>query len=308
MRTFRKLLGVPLAVAAASLAMAASVALPGDVHAAGFRGIAVEVVGDGTPVLMIPGLNSGADTWRGTCTALQPQVQCHLVQLPGFAGQPAVKEEAYLEGIRDRLLDYVETAGLEQPVIVGHSLGGVLGMQMAIARPEAVGRLVVVDALPFLGAAQNPGATIEQVTLAAGQLRAAMQAGDDASYLAYMVSMLPSQTRTADRVGTLEEWTAASDRAVTTQAIYEVMTTDLRGEVARIQAPTLVLASWAGFASRGATQETVRAGFEIQYAALEDVRIEMSADGYHFLMWDDPEWLQKHVREFIGAGPDVAAH
>ncbi len=295
------------ALLAGAIALAIGVGLPHRAEAADFRGVSVEVVGDGTPVLMIPGLNSGMDTWRDTCSALQPQVQCHLVQLPGFAGQPAVEEEAYLEGMRDRLLGYVDSAKLEQPVVVGHSLGGVVAMQMAIARPEAVGKLVVVDALPYLGAAQNPAATAEQVNRTAGQMRAAMEAADDASYMAQLIGMLPTQTRTVERLGTLEEWARASDRAVTTQALYEVMTTDLRAEVGRIEAPTLVLASWAGYAPLGATPETVRGGFEAQYAALDGVQIEMSADGYHFLMWDDPQWLRQHVREFVGAAPDTAA-
>src|SRR5690606_33768049 len=130
----------------------------------------------------------------------------------------------------------------------------------------------------------------------AGQMRAAMEAADDASYMAQLIGMLPTQTRTVERLGTLEEWARASDRAVTTQALYEVMTTDLRAEVGRIEAPTLVLASWAGYAPLGATPETVRGGFEAQYAALDGVQIEMSADGYHFLMWDDPQWLRQHVR------------
>jgi hypothetical protein len=31
------------------------------------------------------------------------------------------------------------------------------------------------------------------------------------------------------------------------------------------------------------------------------VRIEMSEGGYHFLMWDDPQWLQSQVRGFLEA-------
>ena len=298
---------IPAAFLAGAIALAITAALPARAEATGFRGVSVEVVGEGTPVLMIPGLNSGADTWRDTCSALQPQVQCHLVQLPGFAGQPAVEEESYLEGMRDRLLGYVDAAGLDRPVVVGHSLGGVVAMQMAIERPEAVGKLVVVDALPYLGAAQNPAATAEQVNRAAGHMRAAMEAADDASYTAQVIGMLPMQTRTTEGHATLEEWARASDRAVTTQALYEVMTTDLRDAVGRIEAPTLVLASWAGYAPHGATLEMVRGGFEAQYAALDDAQIEMSADGYHFLMWDDPQWLRQHVRDFIGVSPDTPA-
>ena len=73
-----------------------------------FRDLRVEVVGQGRPVLMIPGLNSAASTWSPTCAALQPGVQCHIVQLPGFAGAPAVATDDFLGGMRDRLLAYLD--------------------------------------------------------------------------------------------------------------------------------------------------------------------------------------------------------
>ena len=88
------------------LSLLAAVAAPFAASAAAettFRDIKVEVVGNGVPVLMVPGLNSNADTWRDTCQALQPQVQCHMVSLPGFAGRPAVEGDAFLVPLRDRL-------------------------------------------------------------------------------------------------------------------------------------------------------------------------------------------------------------
>ena len=91
------------------LSLLAAVAAPFAASAAAettFRDIKVEVVGNGVPVLMVPGLNSNADTWRDTCQALQPQVQCHMVSLPGFAGRPAVEGDAFLVPMRDRLLAY----------------------------------------------------------------------------------------------------------------------------------------------------------------------------------------------------------
>ncbi|MGO4775191.1 alpha/beta hydrolase, partial [Lysobacter sp. 2RAB21] len=36
--------------------------------------------------------------------------------------------------------------------------------------------------------------------------------------------------------------------------------------------------------------------------ALDGVHIELSQAGYHFLMWDDPKWLQDQVRGFIDVG------
>ena len=76
-------------IAAAALLLAGAAAGPAAARGKGkveqFQGLAVEVIGSGRAVLMIPGLNSHADTWRETCAALQAErVQCHIVTLPGF--------------------------------------------------------------------------------------------------------------------------------------------------------------------------------------------------------------------------------
>ncbi|WP_411832881.1 alpha/beta fold hydrolase [Pseudoxanthomonas mexicana] len=279
--------------------LVAAVTAPSGRAAETFEGISVEVVGQGRPVLMIPGLSSGAEVWRETCAALQPQVQCHMVQLPGFAGLPPVKEERFLEGMRDRLLRYVQARGLRQPAVMGHSLGGVLALQMGIARPQAVGPLVIVDSLPFLPAAQNPAATVETVRPMVEGMRAQTQAADETAYRAQSDAVARSMVRTPERVGTVADWSVASNRATTAQAMYELMTTDLRGEIAAIRSPTLVLGAWAAYAPHGATLESTTAIFRTQYAGLEGVRVEVSQSGYHFLMWDDPQWLQAQVREFL---------
>lgn len=299
MRVFKMLSSLPLAAATGTLAMAISAVLPGNALASGIRGMSVEVVGDGTPVLMIPGLNSSAETWRDTCTALQPGIQCHLVQLPGFAGHPAVEDDAFLVGMRDRLLEYMDKAGLESPVVMGHSLGGVLAMQMAIQAPDSLERLVIVDSLPFLPAATNPMATVEQSRAMADQMRSAWTAADDETWFARSEAALHTMTRAPEGVETVRDWGRASDRATTTRAMYELMTTDLRDNLVHIRVPALVLGSWAAYQPAGATLESTRSIFQAQYANLDDVRIEMSDAGYHFLMWDDPQWLQEQVRGFI---------
>lgn len=269
-----------------------------------FQSLSVEVVGQGRPVLMIPGLNSAADTWRDTCQALQTsKVQCHLVQLPGFAGAPAVEVEGFLEPMRDQLLAYMQAKKLEQPAIVGHSLGGVLALQMSIAAPQAVGPVVVVDSLPFFAAAMNPAATAGQMRPMAEGMRTQMLATDDASYAKNAEAAVRNMTRDAARTDTLKAWGRASDRKTTAQAMYELMTTDLRPELPNVRNPTLVLGAWAGYAAMGSTKASTEGIFRAQYAGLEGVRIEMSEAGYHFLMWDDPSWVQSNIRDFLAANP-----
>jgi len=271
---------------------------------ASFHDLKVEVVGKGRPVLMIPGLNSAGETWTETCAALQAdQVQCHIVTLPGFAGQPSAQDanqQAWLDDMRDRLLAYTEARKLKHPVVMGHSLGGFLAMQMAIKQPKTFERVVIVDTLAFLGAIQNPSATTESVKPMAEAMRTRMRTQDDTSYRAGVISSVKGLSRDAKRVETLTAWGNASDRAITSEAMYEMMTTDLRPQLAQIKVPTLVLGSWAAYAPYGATKESTTGIFKAQYAQLDGVHIELSEAGYHFLMWDDPQWLQAQVRGFIG--------
>lgn len=267
-----------------------------------FQDLSIEVVGEGRPVLMIPGLNSAGETWRETCAALQAdKVQCHIVQLPGFAGAAPIKTGQFVDSMRDRLLAYLKDRKLAKPVVMGHSLGGFISLEMAIAQPKAIDRLIIVDSLTFLGALQNPAATPDSVRPMAEAMRKQMSEQDDAGYRSGVLASVKGLTLDEKRVATLVKWGEASDRGTTTQALYEMMTTDLRPQVAKIQAPTLLLGSWAAYAKYGSTKQSTTDIFKAQYANLKGVRIELSDTGYHFLMWDDPKWLQDQVRGFIDA-------
>ena len=289
----------------AMIGMAMAVLGSGSAHAAtagapGAGKVQVEVVGKGRPLLMIPGLNSSAEVWRETCLALK-DVQCHLVQLPGFAGAaPADPRPAeFLPAMRGQLLAYLHDQQLGPVVVIGHSLGGLLGLQMAQAEPKAVSALVVVDALPFLPAARDPNATADSVRPMADQLRKGMLAADAAQWQAQLKAGLPGMTRDPQRQAELGRWGEASDRQTTADAMHAVMTTDLRDNIASITAPTLVLGSWAGYQPMGGTEDSTRAVFQAQYAKLQGVQIAMSAQGFHFLMWDDTRWLRGQVQAFL---------
>lgn len=289
----------------AMLGMAMAVLGSGAAHAAeaapaGTGTLQVEVVGHGRPLLMIPGLNSSAEVWRETCLALK-NVQCHLVQLPGFAGARAAapRPADFLSAMRDQLLAYVHDQALDHPAVIGHSLGGVLTLQMAVKEPDALGPLVIVDSLPFYAGMQNPQATAQSVQPLAEQMRTAMLAADPASYQAQAEAALAPLTNSAARLPELKRWGRDSDRTTTADAMYSLLVTDLRSDVAGIQSPTLVLGAWASYQAMGATEASARAIFQAQYAALPGVRIELSATGHHFLMWDDPQWLRGQVQAFL---------
>ncbi|MCC3160765.1 alpha/beta hydrolase [Hymenobacter sp. 15J16-1T3B] len=258
----------------------------------------VRVVGKGQPVLLIPGLTCPGAVWDETVAHYQKQYQCHVVSLAGFGGAAApASTEHLLQNVRDQLLQYIQTQRLQRPAVIGHSLGGFLALWMSTTQPEAVGPLLIVDSLPFLSAIQNPNATVETVRPMAEATRQQMSQGNMPA--AQQRLMMDGMITDTARQTVAMRWSRQSDRATVGQAMYDMYTTDLRQDVARIKQPVLVLGAWAAYKQYGSTKESTRAIFEQQYAQLPQHRIEMSEAGRHFLMWDDTQWFFAQADAFL---------
>ena len=258
----------------------------------------VRVVGKGQPMLLIPGLNCPGAVWDEAVAHYQQRYQCHVISLAGFGGTaPVAVPDPLLPAVRDQLLAYIKTRKLNRPVVVGHSLGGFLALALSVARPKAIGPLVIVDSLPFLAAVQNPAATVETVKPQATALRTQMSQGHLAR--AAQREMAAGMVTDTARITQVSRWGVASDPVTAAQAMYDLYTTDLRPDLGRIRQPVLVLGAWAAYAPYGATKQSIRAVFAQQYARLTGARIEMSEAGRHFLMYDDSQWFLAQADAFL---------
>jgi pimeloyl-ACP methyl ester carboxylesterase len=265
--------------------------------------LSVETNGTGPALVFIPGLNSGKETFRATCDHFQKNYQCHLLQLPGFAGHPAKPglQQEFLIAMRDEILAYINTHKLKKLTLVGHSLGGTLSLMLTLKAPELVDKLVIVDALPFYPAIQNPALTAELMRPQAEQMRTMMYNQTQADYEKNAAANMQGMSNNPARLPLLIEWSKHSDRATTTQAMVALMTTDLRSDIATIKQPTLVLGAWAAYKAYGSTKDSTAGIFQLQYAKLKNVDIRLSDTGYHFLTWDDGDWVNQQISEFLSA-------
>ncbi|KAK0359582.1 hypothetical protein LTR94_030747, partial [Friedmanniomyces endolithicus] len=169
---------------AAALLLAAAPALAQDGHVnhaahdaahASFASdrLSVRVDGpEGAPdLILIPGLSSSPDIWQGTVDHLTGRYRVHRIHVAGFAG---AAPQANAQGdapqpvgapVAEEIARYIREQHLNKPAVVGHSMGGTMGMMLAARHPELVGKLMVVDMIPFMGAMFGaPGATAESVT------------------------------------------------------------------------------------------------------------------------------------------------
>lgn len=299
--TFRRCaLALSLAATLASrpASAQATLATPSQAPAA-HPSFVVQVVGKGRPILLIPGLNCMGAVWDETVARYRSHYQCHVVTLAGF-GEVAPQQPVQahlLQDVRDQLLAYVKAQKLNRPAVIGHSLGGFLALWMAATDPSALGPLEIVDSLPFLPVAQNPAATVENTRPQAELMRQQMRTSR--LPLAARRQMTAGLVTDTARIAQVARWGQASDPATTGQAMYDMYTTDLRPEVARIQQPVLVLGTWAGYAAYGATKAGVQQVFEQQYAPIAHHTLLMSEAGKHFVMYDDPQLFFAQTDAFL---------
>jgi pimeloyl-ACP methyl ester carboxylesterase len=291
-----------LATPAGAVAAAASAAPPRTDNAV----IHVQVSGKGRPVILIPGLTCSGEVWNDAVAHYQERFECHVVTLGGFAGQPRY-EGPFLDTARDALLAYIRDHKLKSPVVVGHSLGGVLAMQLAIAAPGDIGPLVIVDALPFLGGAGRPGATAETARAAMTPFRDMLRSQTQEQYAAFQANApyLKEMVTSPADLARVTDWGVRSDHLAVADAMFEVGTVDLRPQLDRIQTPVLVLGTWYGmrqYTTRAATDST----FRLQFSALPRATVALADSARHFVMLDAPEWTWTQIDRFLAAAGGTA--
>jgi pimeloyl-ACP methyl ester carboxylesterase len=175
-------------------------------------------------------------------------------------------------------------------------MGGLTGLILARRHPERVGKLMIVDSLPFYSVLFNPNATVATVEPQARAMRDQIAALDDASFAAQQNQMIARLVKTPERRQTVIDWSTASDRATFAQGMYEVMTTDMRSELANVATPITVVYAADPIIAPEAVLDGLWRG---QYASAPNVSFVRVDGAYHFLMFDQPEAFQTAVAEFL---------
>ena len=260
----------------------------------------IDIKGQGDPILLIPGLASSGSVWEKTVDILKKDYECHILTLAGFADQkPMSLENGYLPVIEKELITYIQKELHKKPIVVGHSLGGFLALSIASSYPNLLKEIIIVDSYPFMASAYNPNASVENMLPQAERMRDMIISTSDSIFIQQQNITMPTMITDPEHINTAIAWSLQSDRETVAQAMFELMTTDLRKEVEKVKIPILVLGSWYGAKDYGITKKMVQTNYENQFLQAANCKIEMAETAKHFIMWDEPTWFINSVKSFI---------
>lgn len=261
--------------------------------------IAVTVTGKGPDVVLIPGLASSGAVWDATVKQISDRYRVHVVQVAGFAGAPVAGngEGPVLEPLVAAVDAYIVSAGLRSPAVIGHSMGGLTGLMLARRHPASVGRLMIVDSLPFYPVLFSSAATVEGVRPQAAAMRDGMLALSPEAYAAQQAMTLPRMVKSPEGLKAVMAWSGASSQSVVARAFYDVLTTDLRDALATISTPTTMLYPYDP--AMGVPSATVDGTYGSAYAGLPNARLERIDGSFHFIMIDQPQAFAAAVERFL---------
>ena len=229
--------------------------------------------GTGTPIVLVHGLGSTSEHWLGTARELARSHRVTLVDLPGH-GASDMPRPFSLEQAVTSLDDALLAAGGPPVVLVGHSLGGLVCAAEAIAHPERVRALVLVETAlrPQISAADRPALMRELDGDYATLVHAA--------YLDFGRDSLQGEALWND--------VRALDPAMVKPWIRLAWTADLSLAAGDLRVPVLVVLAPRSWSEGETWPEVAR---ELGYARIPRVHPVRLTECGHFVMLDKPQEL-----------------
>src|SRR5471030_1153397 len=111
-----------------------------------------EAAGDAAapPLVFLHGIGGAARAWRGQLGAFSDRYHAIAWDMPGYGGSaplPAVS----ITALADALQDFLQQVGATKPIIVGHSIGGMIVQQLLAQHPRIAGAVVLAQTSPAFG-------------------------------------------------------------------------------------------------------------------------------------------------------------
>jgi pimeloyl-ACP methyl ester carboxylesterase len=253
-------------------------------------------------VLLIHGWSSSWFAMSPLMSQFSRRFHCLAVDLPGYGQSPPREEPVTMQWYADLLADLIRQISPSQPaILVGHSMGGMISLTLALRYPELVERMVLLcptisgQLSLFMNLFVSPGIILE--SFVASQVSRLLE-----PYLLGLADRLMRPASFSERSGVSEadyhrlraDARQPGQNRVRAECFWAMRAGDLRGKMKDISnIPTLVI--W------GMEDNTVPlrdASFLVDEWPDIDLRILPRAS--HWPQFEAPDITQRYIKAFLG--------
>jgi pimeloyl-ACP methyl ester carboxylesterase len=259
------------------------------------------VGGEGTrPVVLIHGLGGSATNWVELVPRLGRSFRLLVPELPGH-GRSAPLDGADLNDYAERVGALAEREGFLPGGVVGHSLGGLVALRLALLRPDAVRGLVLAGAAGISSTRRRARFALRVLSIVkparyAARYRRAVARSERLRYLVFGRWGASDPPALSERAvdGFLTGPLLHSDTAGAARA---VVLDDPRTELDDLRCPCLLL--W------GARDSQLPIDDAFDYARRLGAELRVIADCGHLLIGERPDACADAITEFLNRGAQI---
>ena len=197
-----------------------------------------EAAGDpaSQPLVFLHGIGGAARAWRGQIRAFGDRYRAMAWDMPGY-GNSAPLAAVSIASLAEALQDFLQQVGAKKPILVGHSIGGMIVQQWLVQYPDIAGAVVLAQTSPAFGKPDGDW----QKTFIDARLGPLDRGETLASLAPTLVRELVGDDPDAGGMVLARDCMAAVPEATYRATMLALMGFDLRAALKDIAVPTLVL-------------------------------------------------------------------
>jgi pimeloyl-ACP methyl ester carboxylesterase len=253
------------------------------------------------PLLWIHGLSGLWQNWLLNIPAFMDRYRCIAPDLPGFGESEMPREDISITGYAHAIDQMCERLGVECPTVIGNSMGGFAGAELAITQPTRVAKLVLVSAAGLSTEYHREAPLLVGArlwTFAAARTSARADVVVRRKRLRRLA--LQGVVRYPEKLSAPLTWELiqGADKPGFVQGLKANLEYSFRDRLERIEVPTLIV--W------GRNDMIVPVGDAKRYAELigANARTEIFEDTGHVPMLERPSRFNKLLDEFLAGDPE----
>lgn len=249
-----------------------------------------EVHGRGAPVILLHGWINSWDVWRNSMIALVDggAYKVYALDFWGFGESAKGKALPFkLDSFVQMVVAFMDTLGIMQAPIIGHSMGGTVALRLALEHPDRVNQVGVVGS-PINGQSLNLFLKLAGVPWIAHTIWRVPFVLRLVMWMILVGDSQPVRDMIFRDVG-------KTSTESFFRSIGDLHHTDLRQAVADIRVPALGVFGVHDNIVNPNQSEALR-------QALPGARLEMMQHSRHFVMLDEPDLFNRTLLRFLDEG------